>query len=97
MYNLLPGATLRLEHKLMVGSPCHHSPSLILLGLDLADLVSRAPLRRTAGSAQWEVRHTSTFKVAGRHTLNLWRILRVEITLSVYTFENAVFNVLKQR
>ncbi|KAJ7103524.1 hypothetical protein B0H15DRAFT_919277 [Mycena belliarum] len=66
-------------------------------GLDIADLVSRAPFKRTGGTDQWGLRHTSTFKVAGRHVLNLWRIMRVEQTLNIYTFENVVFHVLRQR
>ncbi|KAJ7706169.1 hypothetical protein B0H17DRAFT_1035991 [Mycena rosella] len=66
-------------------------------GLDVADLVSRAPSKRTGGNDQWGLRHTSTFKVAGRHVLNLWRIMRVEQTLNIYTFENVVFHVLKRR
>ncbi|KAJ7492610.1 hypothetical protein FB451DRAFT_1022509 [Mycena latifolia] len=66
-------------------------------GLDIADLVSRAPTNRAGGKDQWGLRHTSTFKVAGRHVLNLWRIMRVEQTLNIYTFENVVFHVLRRR
>lgn len=39
----------------------------------------------------------STFKVAGRHVLNSWRIMRSEKTLTMYTFENVVFEVLGRR
>ena len=35
--------------------------------------------------------------VAGRVVLNLWRILRSEITLNMYTFENCCFNILNER
>lgn len=67
------------------------------LGFDIADLISRAPIKRTAGSEQWETRTTSTFKVAGRHVLNLWRLMRSELTLNIYTYENVAFQVLKRR
>jgi DNA polymerase zeta len=43
------------------------------------------------------MRHTSTFHVAGRHVLNLWRIMRSEQTLTSYTFENVAFHVLQRR
>lgn len=46
---------------------------------------------------QWGMRHTSTFKVAGRHVLNLWRIMRSEQTLTSYTLENVAFSVLQKR
>ncbi|KAF8216234.1 hypothetical protein K438DRAFT_1901886 [Mycena galopus ATCC 62051] len=59
-------------------------------GIDIADLISRAPTERSGGKDQWGVRHTSTFKVSGRHVLNLWRVMRVELTLNIYTFENVV-------
>ncbi|KAJ7615302.1 hypothetical protein DFH06DRAFT_1062847 [Mycena polygramma] len=66
-------------------------------GLSISDLVSRAPIKRSGGKDLWGMRHTSTFKVSGRHVLNLWRIMRVELTLNIYTFENVVFHVLSRR
>jgi DNA polymerase elongation subunit (family B) len=35
--------------------------------------------------------------IAGRVVLNLWRILRSEISLSIYTFENCCFSILNER
>ncbi|KAF8973932.1 hypothetical protein BDZ97DRAFT_1647924 [Flammula alnicola] len=68
------------------------------LGLTISELISRAPARSSGGSNdQWSLRKASTFKVAGRHVLNLWRIMRSEKTLTIYTFENVVFDVLRQR
>jgi DNA polymerase zeta len=65
--------------------------------MDIADLISRAPAKRSGGKDQWGMRHTSTFKVIGRHVLNLWRVIRVELTLNIYTFENVVFHALGRR
>ncbi|BEJ14698.1 hypothetical protein CspHIS471_0404650 [Cutaneotrichosporon sp. HIS471] len=67
-------------------------------GTDFADDISRlvsstGPIRKDVYSEH----HTSVFKVAGRHVLNIWRILRSEVTLNIYTFENCVFHVLRQR
>lgn len=67
-------------------------------GFDLGDLISRAPSRRSGGGRdQWGMRQTSTFKANGRHVLNLWRIIRSEQTLNMYSFENVAFNVLGKR
>jgi DNA polymerase elongation subunit (family B) len=35
--------------------------------------------------------------IAGRVVLNLWRILRSEISLNIYTFENCSFHILNER
>ena len=67
--------------------------------LSFSDLISRASARQSGSNAvnQWASRKASTFKVAGRHVLNLWRIMRSEKTLPAYTFENVVFDVLRKR
>ncbi|KAF5370238.1 hypothetical protein D9615_010070 [Tricholomella constricta] len=66
-------------------------------GFEFSDLISRAPPPRSAGKDEWGMRHTSTFKVAGRHVLNLWRIMRSEQALTSYSLENVTFNVLRRR
>ncbi|KZT65126.1 hypothetical protein DAEQUDRAFT_677323 [Daedalea quercina L-15889] len=67
-------------------------------GYDLGEQISRAPGRHMGGgSDQWGMRTTSTFKVVGRHVLNLWRIMRAEQSLTSYTFENVAFHVLRRR
>ncbi|KAK7058956.1 DNA polymerase zeta [Paramarasmius palmivorus] len=66
-------------------------------GLQLDELISRAPPRSVPTSEQWDTRHTTTFHVAGRHVFNLWRIMRSELTLNTYSFENVAFNVLGRR
>ncbi|OSD03436.1 hypothetical protein PYCCODRAFT_1409114 [Trametes coccinea BRFM310] len=67
-------------------------------GLDLGEQISRAPGRHMGGgSDQWGMKTTSTFKVTGRHVLNVWRIMRSEHTFSIYTFENVVFQILRRR
>ena len=35
--------------------------------------------------------------IVGRILLDLWKILRSEITLNIYTFENVVYHVLHER
>lgn len=68
------------------------------LGVDIRDLLGRAPSKhRATFSDNWSTRHTSHVKVTGRHVLNLWRLMRSELTLDVYTFHHVVRHVLKQR
>ncbi|KAF8581637.1 hypothetical protein K439DRAFT_1635972 [Ramaria rubella] len=67
-------------------------------GLDVSDAICRAPVRQFGGgSDQWGMRHTSTFKVVGRHVLNVWRVMRAELSLNMYTFENVAFELLHRR
>lgn len=67
-------------------------------GFDIGELISRAPSKNTAaGNNQWSQRTTTTFKVTGRHVFNVWRIMRVEQTLSMYSFENVAFQLLRRR
>ncbi|KAF5390267.1 hypothetical protein D9757_002930 [Collybiopsis confluens] len=67
-------------------------------GIEFEETIARAPPRYSSGNNfQWESRHTTTLKIAGRHVFNLWRIMRSEQTLNIYTFENVAFHVLGQR
>lgn len=67
-------------------------------GFEIADLISRAATQRSSGGAdRWSSRTASTFKVTGRHVLNLWRVMRSEQTLNIYSFENVAFHLLRRR
>jgi DNA polymerase zeta len=70
----------------------------IATGFDIGDLISRSPSRNLGGGGdQWGMRQTSTFRANGRQVLNLWRIMRSEQNLSMYSFGNVVFHVLGKR
>ncbi|KAL1923394.1 uncharacterized protein VTP21DRAFT_8374 [Calcarisporiella thermophila] len=45
----------------------------------------------------WGYKKGSAIHITGRHMLNIWRLLRHEISLQSYTFENIVFHFLHQR
>jgi DNA polymerase zeta len=68
-------------------------------GYDFPELLSRAPGKRQNSAAvdNWGVTHTSTFRVTGRYVLNVWRVMRSEHSLEIYSFENTVFHVLRKR
>ncbi|KAI1612753.1 DNA polymerase zeta subunit [Exophiala viscosa] len=46
---------------------------------------------------KWGFNHTSTIRVTGRHTINIWRAMRGELNLLQYTMENVVYHILHQR
>ncbi|KZW02196.1 DNA/RNA polymerase [Exidia glandulosa HHB12029] len=68
-------------------------------GLDVLDLVGRAHQgsNKRGGSENYEATHASIIRVTGRHVLNVWRVMRADMALSSYTFENVAFKVLKRR
>lgn len=68
-------------------------------GYDFPELLSRAPGKRQSSTTvdNWGITHTSTFKVIGRYVLNVWRVMRSEHSLEIYTFENTVFHILRKR
>ncbi|TKA26043.1 hypothetical protein B0A50_05555 [Salinomyces thailandicus] len=46
---------------------------------------------------RWGFTHTSTVRITGRHTINVWRAMRSELNLLQYTVENVVFHLLHRR
>ena len=87
-------------HKYGLCSRRQHVTTMLtkVAGLDIEELMSRAPGRASSNNSdQWSIRYTSTFRVAGRHVLNTWRIMRTELELSMYTLENTVFHLLRRR
>ncbi|KAF9453810.1 DNA/RNA polymerase [Macrolepiota fuliginosa MF-IS2] len=64
---------------------------------DLQDFLSRAPAQKMGGDDRWGSQTGSSLKVAGRHVLNAWRIMRSEKALTSYTLSNVAFHMLHQR
>ncbi|CAD6888345.1 unnamed protein product [Tilletia caries] len=48
-------------------------------------------------SAGYDFAHSSSLRVTGRHVLNIWRLMRGEMALNTYTFENVVYHLLHKR
>ncbi|KAK7493090.1 hypothetical protein BaRGS_00015611 [Batillaria attramentaria] len=46
---------------------------------------------------EWGADHTSEIHIEGRIMLNLWRVLRHEVTLNIYSYENCAFHILHHR
>ncbi|XP_078322604.1 uncharacterized protein LOC111104775 [Crassostrea virginica] len=72
------------------------------LSVNLCAQMSRIPDEKKkssfkAESDEWGADYSSEIHLAGRVILNLWRILKHEVTLNIYTFENVAHHVLHMR
>ncbi|XP_056151151.1 DNA polymerase zeta catalytic subunit isoform X2 [Lampris incognitus] len=72
------------------------------LGVDLCQQLSRVPgdskeNRYTADRDEYGADTMTEINIIGRITLNLWRVMKTEVTLNNYSFENVAFHVLHQR
>ncbi|XP_066229553.1 DNA polymerase zeta catalytic subunit isoform X2 [Saccopteryx leptura] len=72
------------------------------LSVDLCQMISRVPddkieNRFASERDDYGSDTMSEINIVGRITLNLWRIMRNEVALTNYTFENVSFHILHQR
>ncbi|XP_055088091.1 DNA polymerase zeta catalytic subunit isoform X2 [Periophthalmus magnuspinnatus] len=72
------------------------------LGVDLCQQLSRVPgdskdNRFAAERDEYGADTMTEIHIVGRVMLNLWRIMKHEVALNNYTFENVAFHVLHQR
>ncbi|KAL6237097.1 hypothetical protein BDW75DRAFT_205172 [Aspergillus navahoensis] len=64
---------------------------------ELSRVKSQAHGRFGKEADKWGFDHTSSIRVTGRHTINIWRAMRSEMNLLQYTMENVVFHLLHRR
>jgi DNA polymerase zeta len=70
----------------------------VQLGFHMLDELSRVMVTsETIKRDQWGYQKASVYRVFGRHMLNVWRLMKGELTLTSYTFENVAFNLLHDR
>ncbi|XP_069830948.1 DNA polymerase zeta catalytic subunit isoform X2 [Dendropsophus ebraccatus] len=72
------------------------------LNVDLCQQMSRIPVdenenRFSADKDEYGAETMSEINIVGRIILNVWRMMRPEVALTNYTFENVAFHVLHQR
>ncbi|KAJ1311572.1 hypothetical protein OPQ81_010055 [Rhizoctonia solani] len=69
------------------------------IGLILSEEIARVSSNHghKPGSEQWDEKHGASFRVVGRHVLNVWRIMRSEQSLDQYTYENVIFHLIHKR
>ncbi|TNM94632.1 hypothetical protein fugu_017391 [Takifugu bimaculatus] len=73
-----------------------------VLGVGLCQQLSRVPgdnseNRFAADQDEYGADTMTEIHIVGRITLNLWRVMKTEVTLNNYNFENVAFHVLHQR
>lgn len=68
---------------------------------DLVPQIGRSVIHNTgrAGgkSDNYAYTQSSALRITGRHTLNLWRLMKGELTLNLYTLENVCYHLLHRR
>uniref|UniRef100_A0A8C7UFH4 DNA polymerase zeta catalytic subunit n=1 Tax=Oncorhynchus mykiss TaxID=8022 RepID=A0A8C7UFH4_ONCMY len=72
------------------------------LGVDLCQQLSRVPGNAkenhfAAERDEYRADTMTEIHIIGRIVINLWRIMKTEVTLNNYSFENVAFHVLHQR
>ncbi|XP_048842517.1 DNA polymerase zeta catalytic subunit isoform X1 [Brienomyrus brachyistius] len=72
------------------------------MGVDLCQQLSRVPgdskeNRFSAERDEYGSDTMSEIHLVGRITINLWRVMKTEVTLNSYSFESVAFHVLHQR
>ncbi|XP_022248567.1 DNA polymerase zeta catalytic subunit-like isoform X1 [Limulus polyphemus] len=71
------------------------------LKYNLCSLISRVPTSKgshfSTDRDEYGADHMSEIHLEGRVILNLWRLIRKEVILNIYTFENVYYHVLHQR
>lgn len=84
----------------LVTGPLADAPSLAYLPGAQEEFINQLspfknPIQRHA--SDYDAEHHSLFQVEGRHVFNLWRMLKGELTLNHYSFENVAFHLLHRR
>ncbi|CAO1637149.1 unnamed protein product [Jaminaea pallidilutea] len=108
LFNTLVDIVRRLDPEILVGFEIHNgSWGFVIdrarheLGYDLVPELSRVNNRSTGSAGgkndSWGWTQTSALKITGRHILNIWRLMRGELNLNQYTYENIVFHLLRSR
>lgn len=67
-----------------------------VLGINITKEIHRASSTKH-NEKQWGDDNNELITVTGRIMLDIWRLLRHEVALTNYTFENVMYNVLQQR
>ena len=72
------------------------------IGLNFQANISRFPeetkdIKDETGVSNWWVTTSNEIQLAGRVIINLWRLMRTEVSLTNYSFENVAYHVLHER
>ncbi|XP_044147686.1 DNA polymerase zeta catalytic subunit [Bufo gargarizans] len=108
LFEQLIGLVRRYDPDILLGYEVQmHSWGYLLqrasaLNVNLCQQMSRVPAdtnenRFSADKDEYGAEAMSEINIVGRIILNVWRMMRPEVALTNYTFENVAFHVLHQR
>ncbi|CBQ72168.1 probable catalytic subunit of DNA polymerase zeta UPR-1 [Sporisorium reilianum SRZ2] len=108
LFNTLIDLVRAFDPEIIVGWEIHSSSWGYIIeraskeyDFDLVPQIGRAIVHNTgrAGgkSDNYAYTQSSALRITGRHTLNLWRLMKGELTLNLYTFENVCYHLLHRR
>ncbi|CCK72263.1 DNA-directed DNA polymerase KNAG_0J01820 [Huiozyma naganishii CBS 8797] len=63
----------------------------------ISELARTSQQRKSKGKDAWGHNHSTDITITGRHMLNIWRLMRSNLTLTQYTIENIAYHLLHYR
>ncbi|SOV04846.1 probable catalytic subunit of DNA polymerase zeta UPR-1 [Ustilago sp. UG-2017a] len=108
LFNTLIDLIRTFDPEIIVGWEIHSSSWGYIIeraskeyDFDLVPQLGRSIVHNTgrAGgkSDNYAYTQSSALRITGRHTLNLWRLMKGELTLNLYTLENVCYHLLHRR
>lgn len=105
MFNALIDLVRLFDPEIIVGYEIHSSSwgylverAALQFDYDLTTELGRVNSFSTGSrDDRWGATQYSSLRFTGRHTLNIWRLMRGELALNVYSYENVVFHLLRRR
>jgi DNA polymerase zeta len=105
MFNALVDLMRAFDPEIVVGYEIHSSSWGYIFeraaheyDFDLVGEAGRVNVHNTGSrNDMYGATQYSSLRLSGRHTLNLWRLMRSELTLNRYSYENVVFHLLRRR
>ncbi|PWY98545.1 putative catalytic subunit of DNA polymerase zeta UPR-1 [Testicularia cyperi] len=108
LYNALVDLVRAFDPEILVGWEIHSSSWGYVIEraakeyeFDLVPELGRAIVHNTgrAGgkSDNYAYTQSSALRITGRHVLNLWRLMKGELALNLYTLENVAYHLLHKR
>lgn len=105
LFNALIDLVRVFDPEILVGYEIHSGSwgylverAMLELEYDIVSELGRVNLHNTGSrNDMWGATQQSSLRFSGRHTLNIWRMMRGELALNVYSYENVVFHLLRRR
>lgn len=105
MFDALTDLILLFDPDLLSGYEIHNSSwgyiferSVNIHNFNISEEISRVNLNiKNKMNDSWGYKKSSALNITGRYILNIWRLMRKELSVTQYSFENIAFLILKER